>query len=369
MKKELHLLYVEDNKENREDLIKVLSDDEIGDYIIKIDGFDSFEGAIEEISAHRYHIVILDLFVGNPKDNGQQVGLEILEDIQRKYFVPVIFFSGNTKNVEDLKSQIVGVVTKGDDGVEGLRSEIERLIKFNLPFIKENLHHHIEEELKTYFWDIIHNQRDKFKAEGNDFSLGYLMLRKFGHSLSKNKISEILGDNLLKKDKVHPMEFYIYPTDTTFEVESGELLEKDGNVYIVLTPSCDFVERFNPRTTASLGRKVGKILLTKTHLLTDSDEYVAYKANSNKENLSKLEKLVSSGKTDRYFFLPGTPFVDNRFIDFQDKLMIQYEEIKDFTRLAKLDNPFAEGMIASFIRYYNRIGYPDIDSEYIIGRI
>lgn len=49
--------------------------------------------------------------------------------------------------------------------------------------------------------------------------------------------------------------------------------------------------------------------------------------------------------------------------------MIQYEEIKDFTRLAKLDNPFAEGMIASFIRYYNRIGYPDIDSEYIIGRI
>lgn len=202
------------------------------------------------------------------------------------------------------------------------------MIKFNLPFVKENLHNHIEEELKTYFWDIIHSQRDKFKAEDNDFSLGYLMLRKFGHSLSKNKISQILGDIQLQEHKVHPMEFYIYPTDTSFEVESGELLEKDGNVYVVLTPSCDFVERFNPKTKLSLGRKVGKILLTKTQLLSESDEYIAYKANGNKENSTKLEKLITSGKTDRYFFLPGTPFIENRFIDFQDKSMIDYEELK-----------------------------------------
>lgn len=104
MKKELHILYVEHNKKNREDLIKVLSDDVIGDYTIKIEGFDSFDGAIDEISAHKYHIIILDLFVGNPKEDGQQVGLDILKAIQEKYFVPVIFFSGNTKNVEDLKS-------------------------------------------------------------------------------------------------------------------------------------------------------------------------------------------------------------------------------------------------------------------------
>ncbi|MEN5087994.1 response regulator [Sphingobacterium faecium] len=369
MKKELQLLYVEDDKENRENLIKVLSDDEIGDYKIKIEGLDSFEGAIDKISANQYHIIILDLFLGNPQDKGREIGIDILKAIQEKYFVPVIFFSGNTKNVEYLKSQIVGIATKGDGGIDALRSEIERLIKFNLPFIKENLHNHIEEELKTYFWDIIHNQRDKFKAEDNDFSLGYLMLRKFGHSLSKNKISEILGDDQLKKDKVHPMEFYIYPTDSTLEVESGELLEKDGNVYVVLTPSCDFVERFNPKTAASLGRKVGKILITKTKLLVESNEFLAFKANSSKENSSKLEKLVTSSQTDRYFFLPGTPFVDNRFIDFQDKLMIEYEELKNFNRLTKLDNPFAEGMIASFIRYYNRIGYPDIDSEYVISNL
>jgi len=49
--------------------------------------------------------------------------------------------------------------------------------------------------------------------------------------------------------------------------------------------------------------------------------------------------------------------------------MVEYGDLKDFIRLAKLDNPFAEGMIASFIRYYNRIGYPDIDSDYVIDRL
>ncbi|MBP3944544.1 hypothetical protein J5U18_13465 [Sphingobacteriaceae bacterium WQ 2009] len=369
MEKILRLLYVEDDAQNRDGLVDVFNEDKIDDYTIFIEGIDSFDTAVEKINVNHYHIVILDLFKGDPKDDGEKIGLEILKLIQGRYFVPVIFYSGNTKDVHDLKSQIVGVVTKGDDGIDGLRSEIVRLVQSNLPFLKDNLHNYIEEELKTYFWDIIHDQRDKFKPENNDFSLGYLMLRKFSQSLSKDKISDILGDSQLKDNKVHPMEFYIYPTDINNEVESGELLEKDGDVYAILTPSCDFVERFSIKDNSSLGRKVGKILLTKTRLLSNSDEFKAYKEKSNKETTSKLEKLIISGKSDRYFFLPGTPFIDNRYIDFQDKIMITYEDLGGYSRLAKLDNPFAEGMIASFIRYYNRIGYPDIDCEYIMRNL
>lgn len=362
MNKELRLLYVEDDKDNRESLVNLLSDDTIGDYTIKIDGFDSFDGAFEEITAHKYHIIILDLFLGNPRDQGKEIGIDILQAIQEKYFVPVIFFSGNTKNVEDLKSQIVGVVTKGDDGFDGLRSEIERLIKFNLPFIKENLHNHIETELKTYFWDIIHSQRAKFRAEDNDFSLGYLMLRKFGQSLTKNKISEILGDGTLNVDKAHPMQFYIYPTDLKNEFDSGEILEKDGEVYVVLTPSCDFI------SSGDRIRKVGKVLLVKTVLLTQMPEYKKYEGNKEKFKQS-LSSLIESRKGDRYFFLPKTPFIENRVLDFQIKEMYDYEKLKDFSRITKLDSPFSEAAVSSFIRYYNRIGYPDIDSEHIIGNL
>ncbi|MDF1675723.1 MAG: response regulator [Vicingaceae bacterium] len=363
MNKELYLLYVEDDKENRDDLVKLLSDDIIGDYAVKIKGIDSFDNAFEEIVKNHYHIIILDLFKGKPDDGGDQIGLDILKKIQDSCFVPVIFYSGNTKNVQELKSQIVGIATKGDGGIDELKKEIERLVRFNLPFVKENLHNYLEQGLKEYFWDIIHNERNKFTADKNDFSLGYLMLRKFGNSLSKEKISEILGDKELQKDKVHPMEFYLYPTDKNVEYESGEILQKGNDVFVILTPSCDFIDRGAGKRT------VGKVLLTKTLLLSVTDEHSKYSANKNNDNKNKLLKLIESRKSDRYFFLPQTPFIENRLIDFQIKEMVDYDSLKDYTRLTKLDNPYAEGMTASFIRYYNRIGYPDIDSDLIISKL
>jgi len=365
MSKELKLLYIEDDKTNREDLVNFLSGEALCGYSIKIDSIETFDNAIEKITSNHYHIIVLDIYKGKPDDNGEQAGLDVLRQIQEKCFVPVIFYSGSTKNVQELRSQVVGVVTKGDDGIDGLKQEIERLIKFNLPFLKENIHSYLDKEFIKYFWNIIHDKRTKFTADKNDFSLGYLMLRKFGNSLSKEKISEILGDDTLRKDKVHPMGFYIYPTDFDTEFENGEILQKDNEIYVILTPSCDFIERFDKKTKKKI-RKVGKVLLVKTFLLLETDEYKEYAKNKNEDGKNKLIKLINSSKSDRYFFLPQTPFIENRVIDFQIKEIVDYDNLKDFTRLAKLDNPFAESMISSFIRYYNRIGFPDIDADLII---
>ena len=362
MSKELKLLYIEDDKQNRDDLIALLQNDTLCNFKVNIEAVDTFDNAIEKINSKLYHIIILDIYKGNPINGGEQLGLQILEQIQSKSFIPVIFYSGNTQNVQNLKSQIVGVVTKGDDGFNGLKLEIERLIKFNLPFIKENIHACLEEELKNYFWKIIHNQRDKFRPEINDFSLGYLMLRKFSSSLSRDKISEILGDDSLNKEKVHPMQFYIYPA-ISGEYECGEILQKDQEVFVILTPSCDFISGKNRP------RKVGDVLLAKTKLLSETKEYEKYqskKDGKDEKEKENLIRLIESRKGDRYFFLPQTPFIENRIIDFQSKEMVKYDDLANYTRVAKLDSPYAESMVSSFIRHYNRIGYPDIDSELIL---
>ena len=360
MSKELKLLYIEDDKHNRDDLIALLQNDTLCNFKVNIEAVDTFDNAIEKINSKPYHIIILDIYKGNPINGGEQLGLQILEQIQSKSFIPVIFYSGNTQNVQNLKSQIVGVVTKGDDGFNGLKLEIERLIKFNLPFIKENIHACLEEELKNYFWEIIHAQRDKFRPGINDFSLGYLMLRKFSSSLSRDKISKILGDDSLNKEKVHPMQFYIYPTNSG-EYECGEILEKDKEVFVILTPSCDFISGENR------SRKVGDVLLAKTKLLSETKEYEKYQSKKDDDNKKEnLIRLIESRKGDRYFFLPQTPFIKNRIIDFQSKEMVKYDDLANYTRVAKLDSPYAESIVSSFIRYYNRIGYPDIDSELIL---
>lgn len=358
--RELKILYIEDDKENREDLRDVLDGISIQDMSISIDCHESFDAELCQFS--KYHIVILDLFEGVAGNNGIEAGRDVLRLIREKLFVPVIFFSGNTKSILHLRSQVIGIATKGDGGFDELKSEIIRLSAHNLPFLKESVHDHIEKEFQRYFWDVIQDQNDKFKPDDDGFSLGYMLLRNFGNSLSRNNISKILEDDSINADKAHPMAFYLYPLSIDDEYECGEIIKQkqdNGDVYVILTPSCDFVARKNT------GRKAKKVLLAKTQLLKDRTEYKKYLEDA-KKNKGALTELVRS-KSDRFFFLPGTPFIENRVVDFQDKIMVDYECLdSDFVKIAKLDTPFAQAMATSFIRYYNRIGFPDIDTDYVL---
>ena len=364
--KDLKILYIEDDKDNREELIDLLSDWKTNDCKIIIEGEESFETATQRICNEGFHMVILDLYIGRAGADGELIGLTTLDNVKRSLFVPIIFYSGNTAVVRDLKSQVVGVATKGEGGIDELKDEINRLTSHNLPFINENIYKFINGKIKEYFWGIIQENNTTFKPDNNDFSLGYLLLRNIGNSLYRDNIYKILGDNSIAEDKVHPMEFYIYPRKDDVEYENGDILENNESkdVYVILTPSCDLI------STRTRQRKAEKVLLVNAKLLTEIEEFIAYKDKQNKENKNNLSKIIESRKSDRYFFMPSTPFIANRVIDFQDKSMVNYDELNtNFTRIAKLDNPFAQSMTASFIRYYNRIGFPDIDVDYVVSKL
>lgn len=363
MSKDLRILYVDDDIENFNDLKDLLFGRTVNGYRITIDSELDFEQAVAR--SMNYHLIILDLFKGNAMAGGTDKGSNVFSDIHSFVFVPIIFYSANPASVVHLRSQVVGVANKLDD-VSSLLSEIERLTKHNLPLLKEEVHTFIENEFKKYFWDTIHQKKAMFPPESDDFSLGYMLLRNLADTLSRDNIRQILGDDSIKENKVHPMEFYIYPTDPTKEFQTGEILrhKENNDEYVVLTPSCDFIKRADNK------RKVDYVLLLKTILLTDTEEYKKYKHAQNRENTDKLKKLIDSGKSDRYFFLPGTPFIENRVIDFQNKEVITYEQlVENFERIAKLDSPYAQSMAATYSRYYNRIGFPDIDHEYIMSKL
>lgn len=402
MSKDLRILYIDDDATHRKDLKDLLYDEIVNGFTIKMDCEESFEKAVEH--SEQYHLAILDLYKGDPKDDND-MGSDVFEKLKESFFIPIIFYSGNTKNVVSFKSQVVGVATKGDGGIEELKSEIERLTKHNLPFLKNRVHGYIEQEFKKYFWDVIQKENDKFTPDADDFSLGYLLLRKFADSLSKENIKKILGDDTINHEKVHPMEFYIYPIEKTKEFENGEIIrcKNNNDIFVILTPSCDFVSGGGRK------RKAEHVLLVKSVLLDQTDEFKKFsnikkkqleaaecasqineleqrggddiaiqklkekkdKLELNISNLSSsFSQFLNSGKSDRFFFLPGTPFMTNRVIDFQDKTTVYYSSLKtDFERIAKLDSPFAQSMTSSFIRYYNRIGFPDIDTEYIINHL
>jgi CheY-like chemotaxis protein len=351
----LNILFIEDEDDIRRNLVEIFDKESIAEYTLNASSANTFEEGINMIKTFDFDIIILDLFKGHPSEDGEKLGFEVLKQIQATAFVPVIFYSGLTKDLGDYVSEVVGVVNKGD-GIEKLKLELERIISSNLALIKPKIYNHIKEVLRQYFWETVHSERKVFPPDKIDVSLGYLLLRRIANSLSKENIKTLLNDTKINPDKSHPMEFYIYPPANK-EYEAGEILLRDGIYYVILTPSCDFAQR-----------KVENVLLAVAKPLKNTEFYKKYE--SNKEKFKQgLSEVIESRKGDRYFFLPGTPFIDNHLLDFQHKTLVNYGELKTFTRIAKLDDPYAQSMISSFIRYYNRIGFPDIDAEYVLSTL
>jgi DNA-binding response OmpR family regulator len=361
---QLKVLFVEDDEKLGENLVRSFTDMEIAGHQIKPELQTSFDKAVSTISHYDYDIVILDLY----QDQGtkdEEAGIKILEKIRQTAFVPVIFYTGHAYKITDLSSEIVGVVNKAE-GIDGLVKEMERIISSKLALIKGRIYNHLREFLRQYFWETVDTHKEIFKPGQSDVSLGYLLLRRFANSLSKENIKDLLWDDKIDSHKVHPMEFYIFPV-TSKEYEAGEIVKNDDGIYVLLTPSCDFVSR--TKKDGSSERKVGSVLLAKVIELDAFSQLQAYKDNQNKENRNRLIAIISNNLSDRFFFLPKTPFINNSVIDFQKKIMVEYEQLSTFQRVAKLDAPISESMISSFIRYYNRIGFPDIDADYVLNNL
>lgn len=88
--KTLKILYIEDDSENRSDLIEALSGQVINGQTIEIEGEATFEVGIRRI--HDFHMVILDLYKGKAGDEGETAGIQLLDLIQKNMFIPVIFY-------------------------------------------------------------------------------------------------------------------------------------------------------------------------------------------------------------------------------------------------------------------------------------
>lgn len=360
----LRILFVDD-EEIVNELVEFFNGSQINRYTIEAVPENSFESGLERIRKEDFDLVVLDLCKGKASEEAEQEGLGILKDIQARTFIPIIFHTAVSHKIENLKSHVVGVTDK-KDGVGNLRNEIEHLVNSNIVSLKDKVHDLIEEEFKKYFWDTIHNERDKFNIVEEEKSLAYLILRRLSASLSKDNIRGLVGDDR-QNHNVLPMEFYIYPVEKAKEFEAGDLINFNNKAYILLTPDCDYIERFN-KNNESLGRKANRVLLAEIKNINTNPIYNRYKAEQSKGNYNSLSELLGNN-SERYFYLPKTPFINNSLVDFQEKVMVNYEELDKSFRFTKLDSPYAQSMITNFIRYYNRIGFPDIDKEYVISKL
>ena len=338
----VQILFVDDEKEIVDGLNDYFKNKKINNFTINSETETNFDNAINLITEKKFDIIILDLCKGNSDlENADKIGLEILKKIQDITFIPIIFYTAIPSKIVHLKSLVVSVIDKLDN-IENLNLEIENLIKSNLFQLKDKLKIKVDEEFKNYFWDVIHKERNKFNAEKkiDHLSLGYIILKRLANNISKLEIKKLLNDNS-NEDKINPIEYYHYPVSKDKEFEAGDIISIDEEFYILLTPDCDYILRKDNT------RKAEKILLAKL--------------TKNPKNFEINRNILMKNNIPRYFFLPKTPFIEELFIDFQDKKTIEYNGLLKENRICKLEIPIAQEMIVRFTNYYNRIGIPELN--------
>ncbi|MDD3645556.1 MAG: hypothetical protein PHR19_08525 [Bacteroidales bacterium] len=329
----------------------------------------SFDEAIELLETERFDILILDLKDDNKftaDEHDISAGIKLFERLKLLRFIPVVFYSAHAYKIVDMQTSFVRVVEK-TEGVAKLVTEIKKVLSTYLPILARR----IEDVQRAYMWDFVSNHWQEFESSHDQADIAYLMARRLALSLHAeaktfaHKISAEAAPSD-ESEKIHPMEMYVRPPLGPHRL-AGDLLKETqwSSYWIIMTPSCDFAQG-----------KASNIVLAKCEKLSEQTEYTSSFGQSgppSKTKLEGLEKLIKNnrrGQSERYKFLPGTYFVPDLVVDFQQLKSVSNEcLVSEFEPIASLDSPFAESLLAGFSRYFGRLGTPDIDEQVVLKRL
>jgi hypothetical protein len=82
-----------------------------------------------------------------------------------------------------------------------------------------------------------------------------------------------------------------------------------------------------------------------------------------------LRNNRQGGQAERFYFLPGALTLSDLIVDFQQLVTLPRAQMTALERLASLDSPFAEALLARFGRYFGRLGTRDLDVGVILNRL
>lgn len=337
---------------------------------IEVETCERFVDALHKLEHNRIDLIVLDLKDDEQDTSGteQLAGEQVFEKIRQSLFVPVIFYTGLAHKVEHMSNPFVRVLRR--EGADQIRTAIKELFSTRIP----NLLRHLEEEKRSYMWDTLLNQGHVLQGVDKE-EVAFLLARRLANLLESSAIRRFLTDSEptggIETAVIHPVEMYIYPP-VEHSLLTGDIVKfdtTDGNAeyWVILTPSCDLVR----------GRaKAEMVLLARCIELGNTTEVKNYTENQTNKNRKIIECLIRNrgqGRQEfRYHFLPRTSFLPGFLVDFQSLKHLTFENEGEElinARVCSLDNPFAEALSAQFIRYYARLGTPDLNIEKVVKTI
>jgi CheY-like chemotaxis protein len=367
-------LFVDDDAEVCDQVKEYLEGETITDpdERLQIETLTDFADALEALKTRRFDLLILDVRL---QAVGEDAGVTTLEAIQQRCFVPVVFYTGLPHVVQDLETPLIRVVEK-TRGLPHLLETVRSVFATRLPAVNRALVRHLETVQRDYMWEFVAMHWEQFGDTPDRTALAYLLARRLAMSLSGPGIWQLvqdLGDSTgtaAVEGQVHPMQYYVMPPlepgPLASDLYQGQIEEQTG-YWVLLTPSCDLVA----------GREKAEwVLLARCIALTEQVEYQKWRAGLSKpfkKADTKLRALLQNnrrnGQPERFYFLPGALTLPDLLVDFQQLVTLPRDQMASLGRLASLDSPFADALMARFARYFGRIGSPDLDVERVLARL
>ena len=335
-----------------------------------------FDQAVELLAREKFDILVLDILDESGSTPSDKAGIEVFEKIRERRFIPIIFYTAlPNASVNFSRAPFVQRVSKiADDPITDLKSAIENIISSGLPHLLQSVSDHVAHVERAFMADFV--EKNWSDLENRPEDVAYLLSRRLAASFEEGTESLVLElgqvGSTAPGDKIHPTRYYVQPPNSSYKM--GDLLAKSGSVeegadeiklYVVLTPSCDFVRR-------SGQMKAENVVLARCFPLDSFEEYREWKKTPNAKKKDSLRKLLDSrpkGQEDRYFYLPAAWNVQDCVADLQNVKSIPCEELGSYRKIASLDSPFAEALSYQFNRYMGRVGKPDLDIDGVLRRL
>ncbi len=369
------ILAVDDDPEVLGPLVEYLEGEEVDAFGSKpsVDSTTSFPDALALLEATRYDLLILDVRLGSGEDADRDAGIRTLERVRERRFLPVVFNTNIPGAVQELRSPLVRVVEK-TQGLDVLTSEVRQLFETQLPEVNRILFEHVEAVQRDYMWDFVGPNWESFSAQAGRGGLALLLARRLALSLSGTAVEKLaarLGDldAISEEGRVAPMRYYVLPPvevrPLVGDLYEGDMGETSGH-WLLLTPSCDLTEPV----------KAEFVLLARCVSLEGQTEYQAWKEtlplpanNVSGDMKNLLRNRRSKGQPERFFFLPAALSIPDLIVDLQQIEKIACADLEKLARVASLDSPFAEALVARFVRYFGRLGTPDLNVDAVLARL
>ena len=360
---EIKLLILDDDAEvleNYDGVIERYNRDN-DDCNIKLYKATTLDESLEYIKYNKLDTAIIDLNLGTSRDDNR--GNFAIKELLNSFRLPIFVISGEISKLDESYTENDMIVAYDRDQKEFriiLNEIVEAFKSETMKYFKRD--GFLEKKINELYWNhlskTINAWRDVEKECPTEIEK--ILSR---HTVASLNEQLYVDGNVGSFDKYHTGEMYIIPPIKQ-HYHTGDILEKDGNKFIIINPACDIVNK-------------GKM---EFYTLLTIQEAITLPKIINKQPVGQEtyinENLKQSNKLDRYHFLPKFAIIDKDYvIDFQNINIINIGEgcipsnpdylvrrelnIKNYRRVASISSPFLKDIVARFSAYYARQGQPN----------